>query len=355
MAQEIPAEMRRWQIASPGAFIKDLRLVTVPAPAASALKPDQVLVRVVAAGINPADYKTVELGLVAKAILPFPKPPGLDYSGRAVAVGAAINDVKPGDAVFGGIHPTSAQGTLSEFIVVGRDSVVAFSPFSVGSADAEDNDLLKAGGVGTAALTAYQSIVPYVKAGDEVFINGGSGGTGTFGIQIAKAVGCRVTVSCSTAKAELCRSLGADNVIDYRAADVVATLRSRGHVFALVVDNVGNSPPNLYKAASDFLLPDGRFKLVGAAISLAQARILLNLAPSMLLPVFLGGARHKFEVFWPKNSHDDLVRIAAWMAEGKVCTVVDSTFEFEDAVKAYEKLKEGSATGKILVRVAKKA
>ncbi|KAK1967162.1 zinc-binding dehydrogenase [Colletotrichum sublineola] len=348
MAQDPPAEMRRWQIAAPGAFMKNLALATVPTPAASALKPNQVLVRVVAAGINPADYKFPDLGLVAKAMIPFPKCPGMDYAGRAVAVGSAITDVKPGDAVLGRIDPMSAQGTLSEYVVAERDGVASFP----GGADAADADLEKAGAVGTAGLTAYQTIAPYVKAGDEVFINGGSGGTGTFGIQIAKALGCRVTVSCSTAKAELCRSLGADDIIDYRAADVVAALRARGRVFALVVDNVGNAPPNLYKAADDFLRPDGRFKFVGGAFSLAQAR---SLVPSLLLPGFLGGAKHKFEAFMTKNSHDDLAQIAAWMAEGKVRTVVDSTFEFEDAVKAYEKLKEGSAAGKIVVRVTKKA
>ncbi|KAK1992888.1 zinc-binding dehydrogenase [Colletotrichum falcatum] len=355
-----PAEMRRWQIASPGAFLRDLRLVTVPAPAASALKPNQVLVRVVAAGINPADYKLPDLGLVARAVLPFPKCPGMDYAGRAVAVGADLADaIKPGDAVLGRIDPLSAQGTLGEYVVAERDGVAAFPGGGGGAASDDDgyddDDLLeKAAAVGTAALTAYQTIVPYVKAGDEVFINGGSGGTGTFGIQIAKAVGCRVTVSCSAAKAELCRSLGADDVIDYRAADVVAALRARGRVFALVVDNVGNAPPDLYAAAADFLLPApaGRFKFVGGAVSLAQAR---SLAPSLLLPRFLGGAPHRFEAFMTRNSRADLERVAAWMAEGKVRTVVDSVYAFEDAAAAYEKLKQGSAAGKIIVRVASKA
>ncbi|GKT40384.1 zinc-type alcohol dehydrogenase-like protein [Colletotrichum spaethianum] len=343
MSQEPPAEMRRWQIASPGSFIKDLALVTVPTPAASSLKANQVLVQVVAAGINPADYKFPDLGIVAKAMVTFPKCPGMDYSGRAVAVGSAITDIKAGDLVLGRIDPLSAQGSLSEYIAAERDGVAAV-PGAV--------DLEQAGAVGTAALTAYQTIVPYVKAGDKVFINGGSGGTGTYGIQIAKALGCHVTVSCSTAKADLCKSLGADEIVDYKTTDVVGALRAQGKVFALVVDNVGNSPPNLYKASDEFLVPAGHFKFVGGAISFAQVK---SLVPSMLLPGFLGGAKHKFEAFMTKNSHDDLSQIAAWMAEGKVKTVVDSTFEFEDVVKAYEKLKEGSAAGKIVVRVAKKA
>ncbi|KAL0936207.1 zinc-binding dehydrogenase [Colletotrichum truncatum] len=341
--QSPPSEMRRWQIPAPGTFIQSLTLATVPTPSADKLKDNQILVQVVTAGINPADYKFPDLGLVAKAMISFPKSPGMDFAGRAVAVGSAVTDIQPGDAVVGRLDPMGAQGSLSEYVVADREGCAAIP----GQADFE-----QAGAVGTAALTAYQTIVPYVKEGDRIFINGGSGGTGTYGIQIAKAVGCHVTVSCSTAKAALCKELGADEIIDYKTADVVGKLREAGKVFALVVDNVGNSPPNLYKASDDFLLPDGHFKFVGGAISFAQVTSVL---PSAFLPGFLGGAKHKFEAFLTKNSHADLSQIASWMAEGKVKSVIDSTFEFEDAVKAYEKLKEGSSAGKIVVRVTKKA
>ncbi|OHE98165.1 zinc-binding dehydrogenase [Colletotrichum orchidophilum] len=351
MAQQPPTEMRRWQIPAPGSFIKDLTLTTVPTPSATTLTPTQVLVQVVAAGINPADYKLPDLGLVAKAMVSFPRCPGMDFSGRAVAVGSEITDIAPGDLVVGRVNPLGTHGSLSEYLVADRDGIAAF-PHDPAAAAAAAESLEQAGAVGTAALTAYQTIAPYVKAGDHVFINGGSGGTGTFGIQIAKALGCAVTVSCSTAKEALCKSLGADEIIDYKTSDVVSVLRSKGKVFSVVVDNVGNSPPNLYKASDDFLLAGGHFKFVGGAVSLAQVS---SLVPSLFLPGFLGGAKHKFETFMTKNVHADLAQIAAWMAEGKVRTVVDSTYEFEDAVKAYEKLKEGSAAGKIVVRVAKKA
>ncbi|KAK1852296.1 zinc-binding dehydrogenase [Colletotrichum chrysophilum] len=341
-----PAEMRRWQIPAPGTFIQSLALTTVPTPSATDLKPSQVLVRVAAAGINPADYKFPDLGLVAKAMISFPKSPGMDFAGTAVAVGSDITDIQPGDPVLGRLDPLGPQGTLSEYILAERDGCARL-PTASGAPDFD-----QAAAVGTAALTAYQTIAPYVQRGDKVFINGGSGGTGTYGIQIAKALGCHVTVSCSTPKIPLCKSLGADEVIDYKTADVVAALKAQGKVFALVVDNVGNAPPNLYKAADDFLLPDGRFKFVGGAVSFAQVK---SLVPSMFLPGFLGGAKHRFEAFMTKNSHPDLAQIAAWMAEGKVKSVIDSAFEFEDAVKAYEKLKEGRAAGKIVVRVSTKA
>merc|ERR1719238_545022 len=92
-------------------------------------------------------------------------------------------------------------------------------------------------GVGCTGLTMYQSIKPYVKEGDKIFINGGSGGTGIFGIQIAKALGCHVTTSCSGANVELCKGLGADEVLDYKSVDVVTALKEKGQVFSLVVDN----------------------------------------------------------------------------------------------------------------------
>ncbi|TDZ67580.1 Zinc-type alcohol dehydrogenase-like protein [Colletotrichum trifolii] len=343
MATQPPAEMRRWQIPSPGTFTQSLTLATVPTPS-SPLAPSQLLVRVAAAGINPAEYKFPDLGLVAKAMLPFPKSPGMDFSGHVLAVGSSVTDIQPGDVVLGRLDPLGAQGSLSEYIVAERAGVAALSSAKI--------DLADAAGVGTAALTAYQTIAPYVVTGDRVFINGGSGGTGTFGVQIAKALGCHVTVSCSTAKKALCKDLGADDIIDYKTADVVAALREQGKVFALVVDNVGNAPPNLYKASDDFLLPEGRFKFVGGAVSVAQVRSLL---PSMFLPGFLGGAKHRFEAFITKNSAEDLAQIVAWMEEGKVRTVVDTSFKFEEAREAYLKLKEGSTAGKIVVRVEEKA
>ncbi|KAK2938618.1 hypothetical protein FoTM2_001836 [Fusarium oxysporum f. sp. vasinfectum] len=194
--------------------------------------------------------------------MPFPKTPGMDFGGRVVAIGPDILHIKTGDRVIGRMNPLNSAGSLSEYVVAAYDDIAVLP---------ETVPLDQAGVAATAALTAYQSIVPFVKKGDKVFINGGSGGTGTFGIQIAKALGCHVTVSCSTAKVSLCRDLG--------------------------------------------------------------------------------GSNHKFEVFATKNSHEDMAQISTWMGEGKLKTVIDSTLAFEDLLKAYQKLKQGSARGKILVRV----
>ncbi|KAI1496978.1 hypothetical protein F5X99DRAFT_398378 [Biscogniauxia marginata] len=218
--------------------------------------------------------------------------------------------------------------------------------------------------IGTAGLTAYQSIAPYVRpgAGDRVFINGGSGGTGTFGIQVAKALGCHVTASCSGPNVALCRSLGADAVIDYTREDVCAVLASSSsssssdpgsgaRAFRLVVDNVGVSPPDLYSAADRFLDPEeGRFVQVGGEPTLAGLRVAASRA---LLPAFLGGGRRRWEFIVTRNDAEDLAQLGRWVREGKLKPVVDEVFGFEDVPKAFEKLKTKRARGKIVVRVSK--
>lgn len=165
--------MKAWQVASPGSVEDKLTLVDyVPQPS-RLLQAGELLVQVFSAGINPADYKLPWLGIAARAIMTFPKTLGMDLSGRVVSVGEGITDLSVGDNVLARLDPTKAPGSLSEYVIVPRDSYALLS---------KEFDLDLAAGAPTAALTAYQSIQPYVKAGDKIFINGGSGGTGTFSI-----------------------------------------------------------------------------------------------------------------------------------------------------------------------------
>lgn len=193
------------------------------------------------------------------------------------------------------------------------------------------------------------AIAPNVKPGDKIFINGGSGGTGTFGIQIAKALGCHVTVTCSPAKADLCRSLGADDLIDYTSTDVCQTLRTKGQVFTLVVDNAG-TPESLYKAADDFLLPTGKFVQIGGPLNLNSAKMVTS---RLLLPSFLGVGKRKYEMYNIKHAPEDLKQLAKWVAEKKVKVVLEETYELEDLPKAFEKLRKGRNAGKLVVHVGK--
>lgn len=211
----------------------------------------------------------------------------------------------------------------------------------------EGLDQKDAATIGIAGLTAYQSIIPHVKAGDHIFINGGSGGTGVFGIQIAKAAGCHVTASCSTANVDLCRSLGADDVVDYKKKPVLDALRVKGQTFHHVVDNVGSL--DLFFESDKFTKPDAQYVLVGANPSLG---LFWNMMKVSLLPGFLGGGKRKLVSIFAETRADELCKIATWMTDGKVKPVVDQHFGFEQVPKAFEKLKTGRAKGKIVVDVA---
>ncbi|KAI2670463.1 hypothetical protein NUH16_010035 [Penicillium rubens] len=225
--------MTVWQQATPGLIEEKLKLVDNIRIPKEALKKGEILIRVMSAGLNPADYKVMEMGYVSRATTKFPKVAGMDLSGTVVAVAAGSTDIIVGDNILGRVEPSKSYGSLSQYVVLPRDGY-AVQPKSV--------DLDHVAGVPTAGITAYRSIKPYVKAGDRIFINSGSGGTDTFGIQIAKAIGCHLTTSCSSTKVDLVRKLGADAVTDYRMDDIVTKLKPEGQVYDLVVDSVENSP-----------------------------------------------------------------------------------------------------------------
>lgn len=344
MAASIPTTMRAWQYSSTtGGLEKNLVLKTdVAVPSLSPVLGDsEILVEVISASINPADYKVPELGLLARAVIRTPATPGMDFCGRVVKATRTVDSFAIGEIVFGRKEP-GQQGTCGQYIVVPVNSCVSLPKEGI-TPD-------QAASIGVAGVTAYLSISPNVKAGDSVFINGGSGGTGTYGIQIAKALGCHVTVSCSTAKVSQCKSLGADEVIDYTTTDVSQTLRQGGPLYTLCVDNVG-TPDDLYNAADDYLLPTGKFVQVGSPVSLNSAK---TLGSRMLLPSFLGGGKRKFELFVVRGPTPDAIfDVARMVVDGKVKPVIEETFEFEDLPRAFEKLKTGRNSGKLVIHVAK--
>lgn len=348
-----PQSTRAWIYNSASTGLENsLHLTTdSPPPPKSLLGRESLLVRVSHASLNPADYKVAELGLLARAIVSPPASPGMDYSGTVVSVGSNVTAYRPGQLVFGRIEPTR-YGTLGEYVVVKDGEGVAAAPAGVSADGGRRMDELAC--VGTCGLTALQSIRPYVSGvdGERVFINGGSGGTGTFGIQIAKALGLHVTVSCSGANAEMCRGLGADEVVDYKTENISEVLKEKGKVFKLVVDNVGYTPAgqqDLYTAADDFLTEDGHFIQVGGGANMVQIKAAVTRS---LMPSFLGGGKRNYKLIVTKQSSADLAQLGGWMEEGKVKAVIDEVFPFEDAPGAYAKLKTGRAKGKILVKVS---
>ncbi|KAJ3145564.1 hypothetical protein HDU86_000873 [Geranomyces michiganensis] len=333
----LPPTMRIWKYSSPAGGLEN-HMQLLPAEPLPPVSKKYHLVQVLAVGLNPVDYKPAEARIVR-----LPATPGLDFAGRIV-VAARNSTLTAGTLIFGtaSFYNPMAGGALAEYISVPTDTVAPI-PEGVSPIDA--------GGVPIAGVTAYQSIVPFIKPGSRVFLNGGSGGTGTYGIQIAKALGAHVTVSCSARNAELCRSLGADEVLDYTARPLLDQLRdaaATSGVFDHVVDNVF-SDVELYYQAHTYTSPDARFIEVAGAPSVKFVRFALG---GSLLPGCLGGGKRKFNVFTCVVRTEPLEQIAKWIAEGKIKPVTDQVFPMEQAVEAFKRLKTGRARGKVIVKVA---
>lgn len=331
--------MKAWQYSSTkNGLEKNLR-INASAPLVKP-KPTQHLVQVIVAALNPVDYKPAEAPFLGRFIIPKPATPCIDFAGRIVTP-AANSSLQKGQLIFGASGTTPfAGGALAEFTTAEKDNVIALP---------EGLDPVEASTIPVAGLTAYQSIVPYVKKGDRVFINGGSGGCGVLGIQIAKAVGCRVTTSCSTANVELCKRLGADDVVDYKKQPVVEGLKasSQSGQFDHVVDNVGHDF-DLYWRCHEYTRPGATYVMVAASPNFHS---LFGMIKIKCIPAFLGGGKRRFATLFSKPIPKQMTEIATWMQEGKIHAVIDSRFPFEQAPQAFEKLKTNRAKGKIVVEV----
>ncbi|KAF2764725.1 NADPH:quinone reductase-like protein [Teratosphaeria nubilosa] len=338
MAQpSIPGTIQAWQYTTnSGPLERRLHLNTVAPPNPN---PDQHLIRICYAAVNPVDYKVAEVPLYGRfATNPKPATPGIDYSGILLrpAAGSAL---KPGQKVIGAAGTSPFAGGAFREIAIAKNNGTVALPEGVSLEDGAT--------VGVAGLTAYQSIVPHVKAGSKLLILGGSGGTGIFGIQIAKIVGCEVTVTCSTANVELCKSLGADEVINYKTQDVLTALARKGQHFDHVVDNVGGDL-NIFFQAHRYTRPGAGYVYVAGTPSIAFVLGMLRVA----LPTWLGGPQRKFIGIFCEARIDEAEQIAQWMKEGKIRPVIDSRFEFDSVPKAIERSKTGRARGKIVIKVA---
>ncbi|KAI3573110.1 hypothetical protein IWW34DRAFT_873158 [Fusarium oxysporum f. sp. albedinis] len=301
------------------------------APTSASLSKGQILVKVIAAAVNPADYKLPEIGIISKIFITKPATPGLDFCGRVVATHHSVTELQQGQLVYGALSPLSKHGTLCQFIIAPVSECVLL-PDGV--------DPCEAAAVGTAGLTAYQALLAgKTSQGSKVLINGGSGGTGTFGIQLAKLLGSHVTTTCSTANVDLCRRLGADTVLDYKQVDLISELEKSDDRFDIVVDNVGT--PGLYETSPRFMKPNGVF---------LQVHFNPTAIRRSLLPKFLGGGSRQHRIVGLKTKTEDLEQLGRWVQEGKLKPVIE-TYDWKDVPKAYTKLKSGRTVGKLVIRV----
>ncbi len=284
----------------------------------------EVLIRVAAASVNPVDWKIREGRLNIVTGKSFPMIMGVELSGHVVSVGKDIRDLQPGDRVFAGL--SHKGGACAELVAVDRRKV---------SRIPDELPLVEASTLAVAGVTALQAMTLHyrLKAGDEVLINGASGGLGTYAIQIAKVLGARVTAVCSERNTELVESLGADDVIDYNRED----FRYRKNAFDLIID-----------AASNTSFSDTRL-----CLKRGGTLIKLNLSVGSILMglwsrIFTG---RKMKVILLKNHPEDVQWMVHRITEGKIRVVLDRTYPLKEAGKAHEYSQSRRARGKIVVIV----
>jgi NADPH:quinone reductase-like Zn-dependent oxidoreductase len=295
---------------------------------------DDVLVRVRAASVNPADwYAMTGMPWVARPTMGLRKPrsnrPGLDLAGVVAAVGGDVARFKPGDEVFG-----TGTGTLAECVAAAEGALVA-KPANL--------SFEQAAAVPVAALTALQGLRDKgrVQPGHRVLINGASGGVGTFAVQLAKALGAEVTAVCSTRNVDTARSLGADRVIDYTREDFTGTDR-RHH---LLLDVAGSRP---WSACQRVLEPRATLVLVGAP---KGSRLLGPLGHIAKVRLASLRASQRVAFFISKSTPEDLTTLRELLEAGTVTPVVERTYALGEAAHALRYLGEGHARGKLVVTV----
>jgi NADPH:quinone reductase-like Zn-dependent oxidoreductase len=296
---------------------------------------DEVLVRVRAASVNPADWYGVSgtpyLGRVAMGLRkPKSNRLGVDFAGTVEAIGRDVTQFRPGDEVFGG-----KSGAFAEYVCVRADGAVVSKPANV--------TFEEAAAVPVAALTALQGLRDkgQLQPGQKVLINGASGGVGTFAVQIAKALGAEVTGVCSTRNVDLARSLGADHVIDYTHQDFTRNDRS----YDLMLDVAGSRP---WSECRRVLNPEATLVIVGAP---KGNRLMGPLSRIVRLRLAALRGSQKAVFFIAKFNKPDMAVLRELLEAGKVNPVVDRRYELSEIADALRYLGEGHAQGKIVITV----
>ncbi len=293
-----------------------------PAPA---IGPEQILVKVRAASVNPIDWK-IRNGLMAQRYgADFPMILGFDCSGIVAEVGAEVTDFVVGDEVFA----RSDVGTgrcYAEYAAL-NPGTVAMKPATLNHVEAASIPLC-----GLTAINGLRDCAA-LKAGDRVLVIGASGGVGTLAVQIAKNQGAHVTAVCSGRNAELVASLGADALIDYTQSNPFETAAP----YNIIYDTVGAHDHATARAA---LTPDGTY---------------LTLVPTPGVEFFIPGQTLRepgkgYFVTWTPTA-TDLRILSDWIEAGQLRPVIDSVFELEEVRAAHERSQTERAVGKIVLQI----
>ena len=302
--------------------VLDLKEIEKPVP-----KDNEILMKVHAASVNRADSHGLRgTPFMARIILgglrkPKTKILGYDFAGHVESVGEDVSEFKPGDQVFG---TNKVAGGFAEYLCVIED-LMLIKPSNVSFEDAASTP--------GAGVTALQCLQKYgeLQSGESVLINGASGGVGTFAVQIAKDMGATVTGVCSTSNLDMVRSLGADEVIDYKNEDFTQTEQR----YDLIVDVVAKSS---FSDCKPILKPNGRYVTTafspGLAIKGKTARGDKKMLPMLASPV-----------------KEDLIYLKDLLESGKLKPVIDRRYTLEQVPDAIRYLEEGHVKGKLIINM----
>ena len=307
-------------------------------------KPDEILVQVYAAGLNPIDYM-IPKGTF-KPILRFQLPAtlGSDLAGVVVEIGNRVTRFKPGDAVFASIFDMST-GALAEFAIV-PETAAALKPANL--------DFVQAASIPMVGLTSWQALKEraHVKPGQKVFIPAGSGGIGTFAIQLAKYFGAKVGTTTSTANVDLVRSLGADEVIDYKKQEFEDVLRDYDAVLGTVRGDALEKSLRVLKPKSTIVSligpPDATFARA-RGMNFFMVGVFGLLSRKIIRRAKKRGVAYSFLFVHPDGRQ--LAEIGELLKDGSIRPVIDKVFPFAQAKEALAYLEQGRAKGKVVVQM----
>ena len=292
-----------------------LKLETIAQPEP---QPNEVLIRVQAAGVNPLDWK-IRAGFM-KEIFPMPLPftPGMDVAGTVEAIGADVQAFQVGQAVYGELK----MGAYAEFATAPQEAIT-LKPKTL--------DFVQAASVPIVAMTAYQALFDHadLKPGQTVLIHAASGGVGMFAVQFAKWRGAHVIGTASAANTEFVRSLGADQVIDYKATPFEQVVQN----VDVVLDTLGGDT----QARSYSVLKPGGILLSTPAPPDAQKAQERGIRAEMV----------NMEI-----SASLLKEIANLLDSGQVKTVIAQTFPLSEARQAQDLSQSGHVRGKIVLQIS---
>ena len=293
-------------------------------------KANEVLVEVHAVSINSWDWEIIKgTPFLNRMTFGLFKPTrmqilGCDIAGRVEAVGSAVKHLKPGDEVLGDLS-RSHWGGFAEYVTA-PEKALTIKPASL--------TFEQAAAIPQAGLLALQGVCDkgQLKPGQKVLVNGASGGSGTFAVQIARSIGAEVTGVCRTSKMELVRSVGADHVIDYTQEDFT----KNGEQYDLILDMQAHHSMFDYKRA---LTPGGIYIMVGGESFRIFQAMFISLTGSRKIKLLL----HK-----ANKGLDDMLKL---IEAGKVKPIIDRVFPFSETPEAMRYFGDGNARGKVVITV----